>query len=225
MSSLCLLEKLETGSGKKIKLKINDNRMTMLSVKWEPEYTTVSLHRMFLKAPEGVVLSIGKYIGRKKPSIDPTVKAYIENSLRKLDYSPRLDRTKLSTQGSNFNLQTIFNRLNRKYFGGKLDLSITWFGIKKPKSGSRVALGLYHDSLRLIKIHRLLDNRRFPDFVVEYVIYHEMVHFVRPPYVDSNGITKIHHKAFKAKEEEYEYFHQATQWIEKHQLVFFNSTF
>lgn len=225
MSSICLLEKLERGSEKKIKLKINDNRMTMLSVKWEPEYTKVSLHRMFLKAPVEVMRSIGSYIRREQPAIDPTVKAYIENNIRRLDYSVDLDKTKLSTKGDVYNLQAIFDKLNAKYFGGKLRLLITWFGTKKPKTGTRIALGLYQDTLKLIKIHRILDNRRFPHFVIEYVIYHEMVHFLQPPYVDKNGVTKIHHKEFKAKEEEYEFFHRADQWIKKHQHDFFNSTF
>ena len=225
MPSNCLLEKLETGSGKKIKLKINDNLSTMLSVKWEPEYTTVSLHRMFLKAPEGIVKSIGSYIGRKNLSISPMVKAYIENSIQRLDYSKKLDRSKLSTKGSVYNLQTIFNKLNERYFDGELQLSITWFGTKKTKKGSRLALGLYQEPLKLIKIHRVLDNDHFPLFVVEFVIYHEMVHFVCPPYVDARGVTRIHHKAFKEKEQEYAHFQKAEQWIEKHQHDFFNSIY
>lgn len=225
MTSICLLEKLETGSAKRIKLKINDNRTTMLSVKWEPEYTKVSLHRMFLKAPAEVMNSLGSYIRREKPTIDPTVKAYIENNLRSLDYSTKLKNSQLCSQGTVFNLQTILDNLNNKYFDGKLELGITWFGTKKPKTGSRIILGLYQESLKLIKIHRLLDSSHFPHFVIEFVIYHEMVHFLHPPYVDKNGITKIHHKDFKAKEESYEFFHQANQWIEKHQHDFFNSTF
>lgn len=225
MTSSCLLKKLEIGSGKKVKLKINDNRSTMLSVKWEPEYTKVSLHRIFLQAPVEVMNSLGSYIRREKPSIDRSVKAYIENSLRTLDYSKSLDQSKLSTLGTTYDLQAIFNNLNKTYFDNKLNLKITWFGTKKPKTGSRIALGLYQDSMKLIKIHRLLDSPRFPRFILEFVIYHEMVHFLHPPYVDKNGVTKIHHKDFKAKEESYEFFHQANRWIEKHQHDFFNSTF
>ncbi len=225
MTSICLLEKLETSSGKKIKLKINDNRTTMLSVKWEPECTKVSLNRMFLQAPVEIMDSIGSYIRREDPVIDHTVKAYIEENLRLLDYSLRLDKSKLSTKGTAFDLQEIFDRLNTEYFDGKLQLGITWYAKKKPQNRSKIALGLYQDSLKLIKIHKLLDNKRFPQHVIEYVIYHEMVHFVCPPFVDQNGITRVHHKAFKEKEEEYTLFHQADQWIKKHQHDFFNSTF
>lgn len=223
MSSNGLLEKLQVGSRKKIRLKINDNRTTMLSVKWEPECTTVSLHRMFLKAPEGIVQSIGKYIGRKNLSISPMVKAYIENSLRRLDYSNKLDKAKLSTKGAVYNLQAIYNKLNARYFDNKLNLSITWFGTKRTKKGSRLAIGLFQEPMKLIKIHRLLDNEHFPLFVIEFVIYHEMVHAVHPPYVDAKGVTKIHHKAFKEKEREYSNFLKAERWIEAHQHDFFHS--
>lgn len=225
MTSICLLEKLEINSGKKIKLKINDNRTTMLSVKWEPDCTKVSLHRMFLEAPVEVMDSIGSYIRREHPAIDHTVKAYIEENLRLLDYSRRLDKTKMSTQGDVYNLQAIYDGLNKKYFAGQLHLSITWFGTKKPKNRTKISLGLYQDTLKLIKIHKLLDNKRFPEYIVEYVIYHEMVHFVCPPYVDTNGVSRIHHKAFTEREQEYQHFHQADQWIKKHQHDFFNSTF
>lgn len=225
MSSIGLLERLEFGSGKKIKLKINDNRTTMLSVKWEPEYTKVSLHRMFLKAPLDIMSSLGSYIRREKKVIDPSVKAYIEHNLNKLDYSKTINKSKLSTQGRVYDLQAIFDGLNENYFDGELDLGITWFGTAKPKTGTRINLGLYQAPLKLIKIHRLLDSTKVPLFVLEYIIYHEMVHFVHPPYVDKNGTTKIHHKAFKAKEESFEQFAQADKWIKKHQHLFFHSTF
>jgi hypothetical protein len=180
---------------------------------------------MFLQAPIEVMNSLGSYIRREKSSIDSTVKAYIERSLRALDYSKKLDKSKLSTKGSTYDLQEIFDDLNHKYFDDKLKLKITWFGTKKPKTGSRVTLGLYQDPLKLIKIHRLLDSRHFPRFVIEYVIFHEMSHFMHPPYVDRNGVTKIHHKEFKEKEESYEFYEQANRWIKKHQHDFFNSTF
>ena len=225
MTSICLLEKLESNSSKKIKLKINDNRTTMLSVKWEPDCTKVSLHRMFLEAPIEVLDSIGSYIRRENPAIDRTVKTFIEEKLRLLDYSRRLDQKKMSTKGTVYDLQAMYDGLNEKYFGGQLQLSVTWFGPRKPKNRTKISLGLYQETLKLIKIHKLLDNKRFPYYILEYVMYHEMVHFVCPPYVDENGVSRIHHKAFTEREQQYQLFHQADQWIKQHQHDFFNSTY
>ena len=42
--TLTFQERLENSVGSKLRLKINDNRSTMLSVKWDPDCTKVSLH-------------------------------------------------------------------------------------------------------------------------------------------------------------------------------------
>ena len=159
----------------------------MLSVKWEPDCTKVSLHRMFLLAPQNIMEELACYLRREINIISPSVKAFIEYNLQKLDYSNQLDLNKLKSQGNVYNLQHLYRELNREYFNEKLDLHITWFGKPTQRSRSRVTFGLYHDPLRLIKIHRRLDSPAFPDYVVSYVIYHEMLHHVCPSYVDERG--------------------------------------
>ena len=211
----------EFTSGKRLHVKINDNRSTMLSVKWEPDCTKVSLHRMFLEAPRNIMEELACYLRRESKIISPTVKAYIEDNLKKLDYRHYIDHRKLYIQGNVYNLQKIYNDLNRDYFDGELDLSITWFGRANKRNRTRVTFGLYQDSLRLIKIHRRLDSPSFPDYFVSYVIYHEMVHHVCPAYVDVRGQNKIHSKEFKAMERKFRYYDLAQNWIKDHHAVLF----
>ena len=78
-------KQLEDSSGIKLKLRINDNRSTMLSVKWEPDGAKVSLHRIFLDAPRNVMDALACYLKREDRIIAPTVKAFIEDRLKKLD--------------------------------------------------------------------------------------------------------------------------------------------
>lgn len=205
----------------KLKLKINDNRSTMLSVKWEPDCTKVSLHRIFLDAPRNVMDAVACYLKRKDKSIATSVRAFIEDRLQKLDYSHTIDRTKLYSCGTVYNLQKIYNKLNAEYFDGTLDLYITWFGKSNKRSRSRFTFGLYHDPLRLIKINRMLDNPTFPEYVVSYVVYHEMVHHVCPSYFDANGHHHIHTKEFKEMEEQFEHFDLAQKWIKQNVANFF----
>ena len=214
-------KQLEDSSGIKLKLKINDNRSTMLSVKWEPDGAKVSLHRIFLDAPRNVMDALACYLKREDRIIAPTVKAFIEDRLKKLDYSHLVDRRKLYSQGNVYNLQQIYNDLNAEYFDNALDLNITWFGRPNRRCRSRVTFGLYHDPLRLIKINRMLDSPAFPDYLVAYVVYHEMVHHVCPSYVDENGYHHIHTKEFKIKEAKFKYFDLAIDWIKKNQANFF----
>lgn len=213
--------KLEDSSGLKLKLKINDNHSTMLSVKWEPDCTKISLHRIFLQAPQNVMDALACYLRKEDKNIANSVKVFIEDNLKKLDYSHELDRSKLYSQGNVYNLQKIYHTLNNEYFQNRLNLHITWFGNLVQRSRTRVTFGLYHDPLRLIKINRLLDSPSFPDYLVSYVVYHEMLHHVCPAYFDDKGQHQIHSKEFKAQEGLFCYYDLAQKWIEKNQANFF----
>jgi hypothetical protein len=212
---------LEKNSGRKLKLKINDNHSTMLSVRWEPDYTKVSIHRIFLEAPQNVMQALACYLKKEDQIIAPTVKEFIENNLKNLDYSHLLDKQKLSSQGNVYNLKKIFNEINYDYFKGDLNLLITWFGKPQHRNRTRVTFGLYYDPLKLIKINRLLDSPSFPDYLVSYVIYHEMLHHVCPTYVDEKGFHHMHSKEFKIKEAEFQYYDLAQTWIKEHENIFF----
>lgn len=224
MPSLNSLQReVEKSSRKRLKLKINDNRSTMLSVKWEPDCTKVSLHRMFLDAPKNIMDELACYLCRDRKIISPSLKAFIETNLHKLDYSHQVDIRKLNCKGNVYNLQRIYDQLNDEYFDGKLDLFITWFGKATKRSRTRITFGLYHDPLRLIKIHKRLDSPAYPDYVVAYVVYHEMVHHVCPSYVDEKGLHRVHSKEFKAQEKLYRHYDLAQKWIREHQTNFFVS--
>lgn len=222
---LRLQQELEASAGKKVKLKINDNRSTMLSVRWEPDCTKVSLHRMFLQAPQNIMDALACYIRKGKRAMSPNIKTYIENNLKKLDYSDKIDRSLLCSQGTAYNLQKIYNNINGEYFSGKLPLLITWFGKPNQRNKSKVTFGLYHDPLKLIKIHRLLDTPAVPDYLVSYVVYHEMLHYACPPYTDENGIYRIHNKEFLEREKEFTHYRLAQHWIKEHQTHFFKGTY
>lgn len=218
---ISLQERLESTSGLKLKLKINDNRSTMLSVKWEPGGAKVSLHRIFLGAPANVMEDLACYLGKRVKTTPPTIRAFIDKNLRQIDYSGQIDRTKLYSRGNVYDLQQIYDELNREYFNGALQLNITWFGKSTLRCRSRVTFGLYLETLRLIKINRLLDNPTYPDYIVAYIVYHEMVHHVSPPYYNEKGQYIIHTKQFKELESRYKYFDLAQDWIKRNRANFF----
>lgn len=212
--SLELLEKeLSLTIKKKFKFKINNNRSTMLSVKWEPDCTRVSMHRMFLQAPRQVINELIPYLTRQQSGISATIREFIETNLRKLDYSHLLRSDQLTTRGNVYNLQEIYDRLNREYFEGALRLKITWFGQHRQRARSQITFGLYHDQLKLIKINRIMDRISMPEYVVEYVIYHEMVHSVCPGYFDEKGHHRVHSKEFKAIERQFRAYKEAVEWL------------
>lgn len=221
MSLATFQQQVENLSGVKLKLKINDNRSTMLSVRWEPDCTKVSLHRMFLHAPQNVMQSLSCYIRQEHKIISRDIKVFIEDGLKKLDYSHTLDKSKLFSQGRIHNLKDLYDELNDEYFKAKLKLFITWFGKPSQRNKSRVTFGLYHDQLKLIKINRLLDRPAVPRYVVSYVIFHEMLHHVCPAYVDEKGLHRVHNKEFKTQETRFKNFDLAQKWIKEQQANLF----
>lgn len=219
---------IEVAVKKKLKLKINNNRSTMLSVKWEPDCTKVSLHRIFLEAPKNIMNDLACHIRKENSDVSPKVRAYIEEKLKGLDFSDRLPKEGLVTQGEFYNLEEIYQSINREYFNNEVDLWITWYGKLNPTNKSRVTFGLYQEQMRLIKIHRMMDRSRrfirrpyFPDFFVSYVVFHEMLHHVCPSYVDENGRLSIHTKEFKMREREFKDFDLAQKWLERNRDNFF----
>ena len=212
----------QKGTNKKVQLKINDNRSTMLSVRWEPDCTKISMHKIFLKAPQNVMEALTCYVKRKQPQMPAPIREFIETHLHKLDYSHTLDHRKLYCQGTCYNLKDVYDSLNQEYFDNKLNLTITWYGKAHQRNRSRVTFGLYHDPLKLIKINRLLDSPSYPDYLISYVVYHEMLHEVCPSYFDENGVHRIHNKEFKALEMNYRHYSVALEWIKNNQDHFFN---
>ena len=81
-------------------------------------------------------------------------------------------QSNLSTQGEHYNLQRLFDKINQEYFEGLLEQPrLRWSGREATRR-----LGYYHPDSDTITISCFLDQRDMPVYVVEYVLYHEMLH-------------------------------------------------
>lgn len=221
MTIQALQKELEQVTGKPHIFKFNENRSTMLSVRWEPNCTKVSIHRFFLEAPVEVVEDLGAYISQTKRKVSPKLRAFIEMRSQGLDYSHLVCHTLLITQGKYFDLKPLLEEINREYFDSSLSVAITWYGGHNTKSRSSVIFGQYDSPRKLVKIHRRLDGRYVPEYVLRFVIYHEMLHAIYPPKFEGKERCMVHHPEFRRKEREFCDFKQATAWIERHKQRFF----
>jgi len=157
----------------------------------------------------------------KNESLPASIKAFIEHQISELDYSHKLKNQKLVSEGECYHLLPIYNTLNQEYFDSGLDLQITWYGEPNRLFRSRINFGLYSDPLKLIKVHRSLDQADIPRYFVEFVVYHEMLHNICAPFVDSRGQTIIHTPEFKEREKQFRHFHKATEWLKLNKERFF----
>lgn len=222
MSIATFQQEIEESVNKKVKLRINDNRFTMLSVKWESQCTKVSMHRMFLEAPKDIMDAVSSHIQTENSSLCYKVREFIEERLAGVDYSFKVDEKKWTTQGKVYDLKAFYDEINADYFEGHLNLKITWYGKIERRKRSQVTFGLYQDTLKLVKIHRMMDSTFFPEYFVKFVIYHEMLHHVCRSQYDEKGRHSIHTEEFKRLEQQFKDFEKAEEWMERNYNHFFS---
>jgi hypothetical protein len=81
-----------------------------------------------------------------------------------------------SPKGRVYDLDELFECLNRRFFGGMLARPrLTW-----SQTHSRNRLGHYDSAHNTIVISRIFDHPAVPRYAAEYIVYHEMLHLKHP---------------------------------------------
>jgi hypothetical protein len=131
-------------------------------------------------------------------------------------------RLSLCPVGEVLDLREIAANLNQRYFEGRLKVRISWGKAAgenaHPASNCRrtrtasLQLGSYSYEDRLIRVHRVLDRPSVPRYVVESVVYHELLHADLPP-VTRRGRRYFHTPEFRRRERHFRHFERADCWV------------
>lgn len=113
-------------------------------------------------------------------------------------------------QGRHFDLDKLFHELNAKYFASELHRpNIGW----SARSWRR-QFGCYDPGPNQILLNRRMDREGVPQFVVEYVLYHEMLHVKHP--TRRSGCTLVSHsREFREEEKRFEEFERARRTLDQ----------
>jgi predicted metal-dependent hydrolase len=105
--------------------------------------------------------------------------------------------------------------LNQTYFGNRIQARITWSrrSLRRPRTS--ICFGSYHTRDRLIRVHWLLDQPFVPRYVVESVVFHEMLHQLIPRR-RVNGRWCVHPPEFRRQQRCFPYYQQAERWKRCH---------
>jgi len=203
-----------------LSVRLTDNRHTMISVRRDqnrgPRYR-VRLHHMFADADPIVTRALARYIGQNDASASRVLGAFIDSHQHRVRPLGRVRQlVATETRGRHFDLQSIFDDLNRRYFDGAIQARITW-GQKsgKPRRRNSIKMGSYSVEERLIRVHRSLDRAFVPRYFVEWIVYHEMLHQVHRATL-VNGRRQFHTAAFLVEEARYEQYERARAWERSH---------
>ena len=116
----------------------------------------------------------------------------------------------LAGRGQHFDLGTIYRKVNRDYFTNSLPQPrLLWSSRRTTRR-----LGAYHPESDTITINRRLDSADIPAYLVEYVMYHEMLH-KKIGLKEVNGRRYAHTKKFRDAEQKFESYAQAESLIKK----------
>ena len=85
------------------------------------------------------------------------------------------------------------------------------------KNKSRRVLGFHDGAFNSITINRILDSDRVPSFVVQYVVFHELLHCKHKVLFQRGESMRrtIHPKAFKDDEQRFPFAEKANDWLQR----------
>jgi hypothetical protein len=157
-----------------------------LTIRRRDDTMLVRLSDLLRRAPwpvlEGAaVLLLSKIYRRKAPLTLTTPYVRYARSHRTRSRIHRMRRRRMASLGvvpggRRFDLLQLFEQLNDRYFDGRL---------RRPQIGWsnrswRRQFGCYDPGPNHILLNRRMDGPDIPQFVVEYVLFHEMLHLKHP---------------------------------------------
>lgn len=195
---------------KRVELRFYPYRNGSSSLLWKKGILSGKIHESFLAADRTTAESLAKLLisrilGRAENS---DWKESVQNYLNRQSYKPR--RTKIySPLGKHYDLERVFSRIRSLYFE-RDDLEgvrIEW----SPRMGKR-RLGTYDRETKTVRISPVLDRPEVPEFVIDHIVHHEILHHLYPVLRWKNR-NVIHGPEFKKKEREFERFREANRWL------------
>lgn len=107
-----------------------------------------------------------------------------------------------------FDLDEIFKCVNETYFGGK---------IAKPRlawsaRASKATMGKYNYSTDTLTLNRLLNRAETPRYVLEFLMYHELLHKALG-YQVVNQRRRVHTPQFRKLEKSFRNYKEANEYL------------
>jgi hypothetical protein len=171
---------------------------------------------IFRDAPPEVVRAVASmllarlYRQRIDPAFHERYRRYIlSERIQQRAHAARRERGRPIAVGQHADLQAMFDRLNERHFDGKLPRpTLSWSRVV-----SRRILGRYDAARDAITISRLFDSPDVPQYVTEYILFHEMLHMSLRSRADGARLV-THSSQFRAAEQAFPSYGAATAWLD-----------
>src|SRR6516165_2419284 len=199
-----------------VTVEVHDTTHTMVTFERVRRGWRIRLHHMFLAAPEDVVTALAEFVRSADARSSAVLDRFIERNkafIRRVSPAQLRRRLRIEPVGRHHDLSAIFAVLNRRYFSGRIAAMIT-FGpaprSRRPRKS--IKMGSYSADSRVIRIHPALDQPKVPQYFVEWIVFHEMLHHGYRARRGDDGRRCVHPPEFMQHERRFHDFHRAQAW-------------
>lgn len=195
--------------GEPIDLVGTDNRRTLLS--WSRSssgFLSVRVQKQFALAGYSVQRALGRFIRNGDLDARDEVSAYADAFQPLLGApAPRFRHPR----GEHHDLRRVLHRQNRRYFGGAFRGRIGWSRGLKGRVRRSIRLGSWRPDHQLIRVHPVLDAEDVPAWVVDFIVFHEMLHAAMDPLEGDRS--RLHSPEFRRREAQHPDAGRTEAWI------------
>jgi predicted metal-dependent hydrolase len=206
-----------SGNGRIIEAEFYPYRSLRHTVQWSGRKISARVSRHFQDAPGHIleilalILLSKVYHQRVDGMLRKIYRTYSHDLQKNIPVAAGRSVNRYIPVGKHFDLEKIFDDLNRVYFRNTLKVGRTGWSLKK----SYRRLGFYDARRDLLVISKIFDHSRVPVEVVKYLVYHEMLHIQIP---ERTGKSRriLHPPEFRRREREFPGYQQIDDWIKRH---------
>jgi hypothetical protein len=175
---------------------------------------TITAQEILIQAPDKVLINILVSVladGNQKDRTlihEYTFSPTYQKAREELEYLG-INKGRLAV-GSIYDLRKSFQRVNRDYFdGGLSEPNLVW--------SSRLThrkFGHYQWDIDTVMVSKSLDQKKIPEYVVDFVMYHELLHKKLGAKL-VNKRRAVHTSTFRNEESKFKKLDQAQKWLNK----------
>ncbi len=203
-----------------IRLVFKPFRSTLYSYAIRPQgMAIVKLHIAFRSAPERVLRQVAQLMftsrrdGRR--SVDRAAYDQFVRAIPPTDFelpgARKARRMALPDNGRHHSLAESFARVNATYFKSTLEQpELCW----SPARARRI-LGSYQERTDRLIISQIFDSPKIPTVVLDFLMYHELLHKFLGIGRKGNGRRNLHGPDFRALEKQYGHFDEVQRFLKK----------
>ena len=187
---------------------------TVYKARIRPELITIQLSEAFINAEDNILEAVMQAILIKKTPETKLVIRHFSSSEAYREIILELDLiaqvSSENAQGDYYDLDELFLSVSQEYL--KLSFvkpRLCWNSILTKRK-----LGHYEPAKDRVVLSPILDNKNIPCFVVEFILYHELLHkYHGSEWV--NGKRMVHTPAFRHSEKKFRFYDQAIAFLKQ----------